>query len=416
MAIIMDTPPVSSLSDAEVWDAHRVLTPPPESLSKESEFSPLGDLSPELLEMVLEHLDSAPPSQLKQHHRPHPSITRGGTAVPDMPLKNLSVAATWTRRVALRHLFKHACLDPNGSPEFLDFILENGLAKYVHSITAVMSISCKLMLHPLWWARLLNTVPAQTFTIVCPPVVFAEFMCPSVVDQVRTDSVAYDMPFHSMTFHQSHISAIQHTDLNRDHDIFSARKWTDLCINEGSFLRAYSRTDPQQPQQYFLRPTPSLISQYLVASPPQTEQALAQLKSFTYTAVFPFFNHIDKVLKIIRKMIGMTHLTIRLCPLRGSEAADPSELPISSSGAIDMADPWNEVRTCYTLLAHTVRAMCADGSLQTVYMPDIEAKTVPEDLVNVIAFIIGGHKMTHQGSGVWQRVKACEPGQQEVIP
>jgi hypothetical protein len=350
----------------------------------------IADLPTELFDHVLEFLDRQCPSELNWHQRPDLNITKS----PNMDLKTLSLVSKSIRALTLKRLFAHVCLDPNQSAAFLDFVDQYHLAPHIRSIFARMTEPCRLILHPLWWARLLNVIPAMTFTIMCPPYVFAEFASTSIVD---VDSWAFNMPFHVIRFRQSKLAAIQHTSFNDDHDLFSARPWTDFSINEGSCLKVYSQ------YEYFLRQTPSLMNAILLCPSPGLGVMFSKLEKFTYTAIFPFYNHVEDVLKNIRKMPNLKHLNFRLCPDPGSSVLD-DELA-DSKGHIDISDAWMEFNTAYTLVAHTARFLSVDYSLLEFQVQDVSMDGIRDGLIESLNEILDG-KMAYQGDGLWTPIKS----------
>lgn len=349
----------------------------------------LDDLPNELFDHVLEFLHHQCPSELNWHQRPDLSIIKSTKT----DLKNLSLTSKSVRALTLKRLFAHVCLDPNQSPAFLDFVDQHGLAVHVKSIVAYMTEPCRLILHPLWWARLLNAIPALTFTIICPPFVFAEFVSTSIAE---VDSWAFNMPYHAIRFQQSKMAAIRQTSFNDDHDIFSARPWTEFSINEGSSLKVYSQ------YEYFLRRTPSLISAVLPCPSPGLAFMLRKLEKFTYTAIFPFYNHVDDVLKNIRKMSNLKHLRFRLCPEPNSSVIE-DELT-ETKGHIDLVDAWMEFNTSYRLVAHTVRCLCVECSLQEFQVEDVSMEGIKDGLIESLNAVLES-KMVHQGDGLWRRTQ-----------
>lgn len=347
----------------------------------------LSDLPNELFDHVLEHLEHQCPSEVNWHQRPGLKITRST----ESDFKSLSLVSKSIRALTLKRLFAHVCLDPNQSPAFLDLVDQYALAPHIKSIVARMTEPCRLILHPLWWARLLNVIPAQTFIISCPPYVFAEFASTSIVD---VDSWAFNMPFHTIRFRQSKFAAIQHTSFNEDHDLFSARPWTEFSINEGSCLKVYSQ------YEYFLRRTPSLMNAVLLCPSPGLGVMLAKLETFTYTAIFPFYNHVDEVLKTIRKMSNLKHLGFRLCPVPGSSVID-DELA-GANNHIDISDAWMEFNTAYTLVAHTARYVSVEYCLQEFLVEDVAMEGISDGLIESLNRILGT-KMSHQGGGLWRK-------------
>ncbi len=352
----------------------------------------LDDLPNELFDHVLKFLHHQCPSELNWHQRPDLSIIKSTKT----DLKSLSLVSKYVRAMTLKRLFAHVCLDPNQSPSFLEFVNQHGLAVHVKSIVAYMTEPCRLILHPLWWARLLNAIPALTFTIICPPYVFAEFASTNIVD---VDSWAFNMPYHVIRFQQSKLAAIRQTSFNDDHDLFSARQWTEFSINEGSSLKVYSQ------YEYFLRRTPSLMSAVLLCPSPGLTFMLSKLEKFTYTAIFPFYNHVDDVLKNIRKMSNLKHLRLRLCPEPRSSVIE-DEL-MEAKGHIDLVDAWMEFNTSYGLVAHTVRFLCVECSLQEFQVEDVSVEAIKDGLIESLNAILD-NRMVHQGDGLWGRSQPTE--------
>jgi hypothetical protein len=354
-----------------------------------SSASTLANLPNELFDHVLDFLDRQSPSELNWHQRPDLAITKST----EVDLKNLSVTSKSIRRLVLKRLFVHVCLDPNESPAFLEFVDQYALAPHIRSILARMTEPCRLILHPLWWARLLNEIPALTFTIICPPYVFAEFVSTTIVDM---DTWAFNMPFQVIRFRQPKLAAIQHTSFNDDHDLFSARPWSEFSINEGSCLKVYSQ------YEYFFRRTPSLMSTALLSPSPGINIMFAKLEKFSYTAIFPFYNHVDVILKNIRKMSSLKHLNFRLCPDPGSSVID-DELA-DSNGHIDLSDAWMEFNTAYSLVAHTARFIVAEYTLQEFQVEDVSMDGIRDGLIDSLDGILAG-RMSHQGGGLWRKTQ-----------
>ena len=359
-----------------------------------STFS-LVALPNELFDHILVFLDRQRPSELNWHQRPDLEITKSSHT----DLKNLSLVSKSIRALTLKRLFAYVCLDPNQSPAFLDFVDQYCLAPHIRSIVARMTEPCRLILHPLWWARLLNAIPALTFIIMCPPYVFAEFASTSIVN---VDSWAFNMPFHVIRFRQSKLAATQHTSFNDDHDLFSARPWTEFSINEGSCLKVYSQ------YEYFLRRTPSLMNAVLQFPSPGLGVMLSKLERFTYTAIFPFYNHVEDVLKNIRKMPNLKHLSFRLCPDPGSSVID-DELA-DSKGHIDISDAWMEFNTAYTLVAHTARFLSVDHSLLEFQVQDVSMEGIRDGLIESLNGILEG-EMKYFGNGLWRPIKPNDNGE-----
>lgn len=360
--------------------------------------SALADLPNELFDHVLGFLDRQCPSELNWHQRPDLNITKSTNA----DFKNLSLVSKSIRALTLKRLFAHVCLDPNQSPALLDFVDQHDLARHVTSILARLTEPSGKILHPLWWARLLNTIPAPTFSIICPPYLIGEFATTTVSD---VDMWAFNMPFHVIRFRQSKFAALRQTSFNDDHDLFSARPWTEFSINEGSSLKAYSQ------YEYFLRRTPSLMNAVLLCPFQGLTDMLSNLERFSYAGIFPFYNHVEDVLKNIRKMPNLKYLCFRLCPDPGSSVIE-DELA-DSKGHIDISDAWMEFNTAYSLVAHTARYLSVDYCLQEFQVEDVCMDGIRDGLIESLNGIIDG-RMVHQGDGLWRKPSLKNTGERKV--
>lgn len=129
---------------------------------------------------------------------------------------------------------------------------------------------------------------------------------------------------------------------------------------------------------------------------------LAKLDKFTYTAIFPFYNHVDEVLKTVRKMTNLKQLHFRLCPDPKSTVID-DELA-DSKGHINISDAWMEFNTAYTLVAHTARLLSVDYSLEEFQADDVEMEGIRDGLIDKLNGIIA-NRMLHQGHGLWRKMR-----------
>jgi hypothetical protein len=143
-------------------------------------------------------------------------------------------------------------------------------------------------------------------------------------------------------------------------------------------------------------------------------ELFASLLSFEFVAIFPFYNHVDEVLKCVRKMTRLLRLFIRLCPDVDSVAfRDEVEL---AGGALDVHDLWNESDTSWTLIAHTVRFLSVEGQLEELHMDDMRiagvSDTIKLSLIN--ALYPDGWQYQQHGVGVWRRFREAI-GQDDLI-
>lgn len=347
---------------------------------------PLGDLPNELIEHVFYFLDSTAPSELNFYEQPSASYT----SAEETPLKDASKVSRRLREIVLPRLFASVRLDPNSLTAFLIFLQRQQLAKYVRTIVGQLQGPTN-HIHPAWWARLLNEVPARTFTIICAPHIFAELVNTTIVS---ADAWAFNMSHQILRLKQDPESVDEHISLTDLPSLFSARKWIDLGVNEGSSLKAYTT------YEYFLRRTPSLLGTLHARKSTIADSMFAKLQSFTFTAIFPFFNHVDEILKSIRKMRCLKVLRMKICPEPHSTVL-VDEID-AAGGHIDVNDPWNEFDTAYGLIAHTVLFLSIEGRLQEFQVDDIKMIGIRETLENSINDRLRD-SWHYRGDGIWVR-------------
>lgn len=242
-----------------------------------------------------------------------------------------------------------------------------------------------------WWARLLNDIPLTTFTIMCAPHVFAELASISIIS---VDSWAFNMPYQIIRFRQDEMAARRRVDLNNLPNLLTARPWTEFSVNEGSSLKAYTT------YEYFLRRTPSLMATLHSTKSTEADLMFARLKSFSFTAIFPFYNHVDEILKSVRKMKHLRTLSLMLCPEPQSRVLE-DEIE-DAKGHLDVNDPWNEFDTAYMLVSHTVVALTVEGELHELRIDDVKMEGIRDNLETLISSKLQ-EWWSYEGRGIWRR-------------
>lgn len=327
----------------------------------------LSCLPVELLDNIFRHLDTPPQSQTQFIHVPNVSTPffRGslGEAVQDSTnywpfqrrgdLKTISTICRHLRHAVLPRLFKHATLDPIDQSAFLEFAHTANLTHQIYSVYSVLHEPNYKYYHPAWWCRLHNEIRPRVFTIACAPEAYSDM---SGLPIELTDAWAFRMPYQLLELTQP--DTVKHTDIHFINgrplpSILGAKPWTSIRVNEGSNLAAYTK------YEYFLKKPPSLFA--TVQATCNTEEwdildanlsipkpiyftirdMLEHLRTFSFIAVFPFYNHVDLILKCIRRMNRLEKLFIKLCPEPGSTVLD--EEINAAEGHFDVNDPWNEL-------------------------------------------------------------------------
>lgn len=310
--------------------------------------SSLLQLPNELLDHIFAFLDGAVLSE--RNFDSLPSLTCSAPA--QKPLKNLSLVSRRLRTIVLDRLFAYVRLDPSSVNEFLQFINPAGLSWKVDSIAIQVSSHNYESTDPMWWCLLFNQVPARRIVIQGQPETYDALFGFEVI---LHDSWAFKVPCQYIELSQQDVSQRTMT-CEPSSGLLAAKKWQSMRVNEGSSLAAYTS------YEYFLKKAPSLLASlqhYLSVSPPlenptayrnmfassattimATAKMIQNLQAFSYTAVFPFYNHVGEILKCVRRMKNLRRLYIKLCPEPGSSILEDAIQ--AASGHIDLNDPWSE--------------------------------------------------------------------------
>lgn len=327
------------------------------SLSKHEECEVSGtttgrscllNLPNELLDFIFDVLDRQPQSTTSFIELPASSWTASEAC----DLKSVSLTSRRLRRAVLPRLFKHARLNPAYLTDFLEFVHQTDLASKIETIVADLQ-EPYYDVHPAWWCRLLNEIPITRFTIGGSPERLAEI---ARIPINLHDSWAFNVPYQYLEIQQYPHTALQHISYDDLPGLLGAKQWHSVKVNEGSSLAAYTTFE------YFLKKPPSLISNiqtYLNVTPDgattettkkwfgssgpsimSTRTMLEDLSEFHFVAVFPFYNHVDDILRCIRKMKNLRKLFIKLCPQPERSVLD-DEIR-AAQGHFDINDPWNE--------------------------------------------------------------------------
>lgn len=353
------------------------------------------ELPNEILSRVISFLETPSPFDASLSQKPAldwPKDSNSDSKRRITTLKNVSTSNQLLRSLTLPLLFRHVILDPVWLSDFLAFLRENDLSQRVSSVVAVVSGHYN-HIHPAWWARLLNEVPATRLHIIAAPHILAELIG---VSSWSTDAWAFDIPHQILSLEQSLESTTQQIYYDDLPSFMDARPWIGLNVNEGSSVFAYTT------YEYFFRRTPSLLSALAPRSSTMGDAMFANLISFEYVAVFPFYNHVDEVLKCVQKMIRLQKLAIKLCPDANSSTLQ--EEAEAAGGHIDINDPWNECDTSWRLIAHNVAALTRVGVLQELRMIDVQIEGVREALESTLERILkDSWTYLGDGSGLWLR-------------
>ena len=213
----------------------------------------LLDLPNEILVRIITFLDAPSPLDLQLLEKPRPQSAPSPTAqesedgsgikllrmppslldrlnkIKKYPLKNLTLTCHLLRSLTVPILFKHATFSPLTLGDFLGFLKSQKLERQVASVVAHLPGHYG-HIHPAWWARLLNEIPATRLSVVAAPEVLAEL---AGIHSWSNDAWAFDMPVQILRVEQSREVADCRIDYDNLPNFLTVRPWETVIYNEG---------------------------------------------------------------------------------------------------------------------------------------------------------------------------------------
>ncbi|KAI2866776.1 hypothetical protein CBS12448_1072 [Aspergillus niger] len=359
--------------------------------------SPLESLPNELLDQIITELSASPPSLARVHKPPCMRITTSRTR----DLKNLARTSSRVLELVRPHLFAHACFDIKDVADFVSFITSLELGRYVISIVAKGMDSPDHRGDPYWWRPVLDSLDPLRIIVIAPPQFLAAMLDTRIMDG---HSWAFEVPFQVLQLEQnsrvcepSLLSETKHPA-----SLLETRVWSSFAFNESSSLRAYNH------YEYFMFQVPSLFNKWGTVASTQLfserldlSRLLKSFTSFKYTAVFPFYNHVKLVLDAVELMTNLRSLSIQLAPSPNDKITE-----MEQRGSMDPSDPWMEIATGYSLIAHTVRKMGALACLVNFHTPDYEFDALRSELSTILGDVLDSSGWVHDGRGTWTKVSS----------
>lgn len=169
-----------------------------------------------------------------------------------------------------------------------------------------------------------------------------------------------------------------------------------MSFNESSSLKAYNH------YEYFLSRVPSVLGEWGTQLAPQgvppleLSNTLRGLTSFSYTAVFPFYNHVKLVLDALVLMPQLHTLNMQLAPDEDNHITEAEQ-----RGSMDPNDPWMELATSYALIGFEVNR---HPSLVEFRSRDFHLEATMPELAHVLEDSLGNSGWVSAEPGVWKRV------------
>lgn len=249
---------------------------------------------------------------------------------------------------------------------------------------------------PDWWRPLFECIDPLRVTVVAPPKFIGDMLGAEIFE---SHSWAFDISLQAVYLQRNPGSgdSIDVTPVNSHiPSILSARPWTSLSFNEGSSLRAYNH------YEYFLLQVPSVMAKWgTMALVPKSLKIPGMinvdgLTSSHYSAVFPFYNHVNLVLHVVSLMEDLETFSVRLAPLENETITE-----MEQRGSMDLSDPWMEIRTGYQLIAHTVRNLARRGRLQRFHSHDYARHVLRSEISEILEDVLLPDNWEHSGEGEW---------------
>ncbi|KAJ5155794.1 hypothetical protein N7492_008597 [Penicillium capsulatum] len=354
--------------------------------------SALELLPNELLDQVISCLSNTPPSSTRLHHPPAHQLSNSQCG----DLKHLSQVSSRLLSLVRPQLFKHARLELRDEPAFHSFMAASGLGPCVTSLLiSLPSAALDLDLHnQYWWRRILSYLDPTWITVIAPPTFIGNALNTQIMNG---HSWAFEIDFQVLRLKRDgrcgDISP--QTDLAHCDNLLLARPWTSMFFNEASSLKAYNH------YEYFLSRVPSIFGEWGSRlknedfPSMQLSTSLSRLTSFSYTAVFPFYNHVKLVLDTLALMPSLRTLSVQLAP-----GADNNITEVEQRASMDPNDPWMELATAYSLIAFEV---CGKQSLKVFQSRDFPLEALRMELCQILDDGLGHTSWTHDGQGTWRR-------------
>ncbi|KAJ6033633.1 uncharacterized protein N7446_008075 [Penicillium canescens] len=360
-----------------------------------SAFSPVELLPNELWDEIIGYLFTEPPSSKRLHHAPSLQLTES----PTKDLKHLAQCSSGFLQLVRPQLFTHVRLNLHDEPDFHSFMTKSGLARHITSIIiAVGEDSPDHRADPFWWRRVLCYLDPAHIMVLAPPTFIGETIGSPIMDG---HSWAFDIPLQILYMEREcrFDGSSKLPDLASCTSLLRARPWTSVTFNESSSLKAYNH------YEYFLSCVPSILREWgmmrgegrnmPLQRPRDLPLLLHGLSTFSYTAVFPFYNHVQIVLDAVLRMGSLRRLDVQLAPDRNNHVTE-----IEQRGSMDANDPWMELATSYSLIGFTVSQM---DSLKEFRSGDLHVEAVRDDLLANLNDVIGDAAWVHDGRGIWKR-------------
>ena len=345
-------------------------------------LSPIEQLPNEILDQIISYFSTDPPSYSRLRRLPSLSVASSSRK----DLKNVSQASSRLLGLVRPFLFSNAFVDLQSEAEFLSFISQHDLARYVLSIVVIGHDVSDYRSDLFWWRRIFRYLDPLRITIIAPPA----FIGTTLRMYGDADSWAFEIPLQSLHLRQDRRQRNfdRSIPFEEPSSLLSARTWTSFGFNEGSSLKPYNH------YEYFHYKVPSIFNSLRNMESMRTW--LDNLTSFHYVSVFPFYNHVHRVLEFVERIPNLQSFSVQLIP----DQRDNVE--IEAKGSMNPSDPWMEIESGYSIILNTLALSLGNTSSLKKFVA-FDYKSLPAGPSGILWDTLDGTGWYHDGQGTWTR-------------
>ncbi|PYI33005.1 hypothetical protein BP00DRAFT_434857 [Aspergillus indologenus CBS 114.80] len=357
-----------------------------------SQLSCLENLPNEILDEIVSYLPVATPSESNFHHTPTTHFTASST----QNLKNAAQVSSRLLELVRSRLYAHSRFYLDDLYDFLNFVTSHRLERYITSLVVLLGNDPPRDLDINRLLRHLSNLNPLRITVLAPPSRIGAMLNTKAPEE------------HNWAFQITHQLCQWERSIPPESPVFTTNPssnpldimaYSSLRFNEGSSLRAYAH------YEYFLFEVPSVLGKWGTIASMGTEEeklsisrGLRHLTSFSYTAIFPFYNHVKLVLDALQLMMNLQSFTVQLAP-----CSEDSAIDLANRGPIDPNDPWMELATGYDIIAHSIIELGRSASLVHFRTLDYQNEALRVELSQSLGAKFKDTEWETNGHGEWTK-------------
>ncbi|RAH45070.1 F-box domain protein [Aspergillus brunneoviolaceus CBS 621.78] len=357
-----------------------------------SQLSCLENLPNEILDEIVSYLPVATPSEYNFHHTPAIYFTASST----QNLKNAAQVSSRLLKLVRSRLYAHSRFYLDDLYDFLNFVTSHRLERYITSLVVLLGNDPPRDLDINRLLRHLSNLNPLRITVLAPPSRIGAMLNTKAPEE---HNWAFQITHQLCQWERSTLPESPVFTTNPSSNPLDIMAYSSLRFNEGSSLRAYAH------YEYFLFEVPSVLGKWgTIASMGSDEEKLSisrglrHLTSFSYTAIFPFYNHVKLVLDALELMMNLQSFTVQLAP-----CSEDSAIDLANRGPIDPNDPWMELATGYDIIAHSIIELGRSASLVHFRTLDYQNEALRVELSQSLGAKFKDTEWETNGHGEWTK-------------